>query len=127
MTLSFGFPIDNMGRTRPVAAGSDDSDSNRWERPSRVETEVDYVRIYQPIKSSPLAEEAIWECAAARTDVMLNLLEGMHVCGKGMTITDDFFGWLSLTLRNQTNHPRSADSVYMIDIPLFSVGRSALN
>lgn len=74
MSLSIGIPIE-------VAAGSD---SNSWERPSTVEAEVDYVRIYQPIKSLPLAEEAIWECAAARNDVTLDLLEGVYVCGKGM-------------------------------------------
>lgn len=50
-----------------------------------MEAEVDYVRIYQPIKSLPLVEEATWECASARKDVMLDLLEGMYVCGKGMT------------------------------------------
>ena len=70
LTLSICFPIDDLGRTRPVAAGSDDSDSNCWERSSSVEAEVDYVRIYQPIKSSPLAKEAIWECAAARNDAI---------------------------------------------------------
>ena len=79
MTLFIGVSIDDLGRTRPVAAGSSDSDSDCWERPSRVEAEVDYVRIYQPIKSIPLAEEAIRECAAARNDVMLDLLEGMYV------------------------------------------------
>ena len=46
---NFGIPIE-------VATGSD---SNSWERPSTVEAEVDYVRIYQTIKSIPLAEEAI--------------------------------------------------------------------
>ena len=81
--MSIGISIDDLGRTRPVAAGSSDSDSNCW--PSRVEAEVDYVRIYQPIKSIPLAEEAIRECVAARNDVMLDLLEGMYVCEKGMT------------------------------------------
>lgn len=63
-------------------AGSSDFDSNSW---SRVEAEVDYVRIYQPIKSLPLAEDVIWDCAAARNDVMLDLLEGMYFCRKGMT------------------------------------------
>jgi hypothetical protein len=82
LSLSIGIPVDDLGRTRPVAADSD-SNFNSWERPSRVEAEVDYVRIYQPIKSLPLAEEAIWECAAARNDVMLDLLEGMYVCGRG--------------------------------------------
>lgn len=87
MTLSIGIPIDDLGRTRPVAAVTSDSDSNfSWDRPSRVEAEVDYVRIYRPIKSLPLAEEAIWECAAARNDVMLDLLEGMYVC---RTVTPD--------------------------------------
>lgn len=56
-----------------------------WEAPSRVEAEVDYVRIYQPIKSLPLAEEARWDCSVVRNDVMLDLLEGMHVCGKGLS------------------------------------------
>ena len=42
-----------------------------------MEAEVDYVRIYQPIKSLPLAEEVIWECGGARNDVMLDLLEGV--------------------------------------------------
>ena len=63
-------------------AGSSDFDSNSW---SRVEAEVDYVRIYQPIKSLPLAEDVIWDCAAVRNDVMLDLLEGMYFCRKGMT------------------------------------------
>lgn len=80
MSLSIGILIDDLGRTRPVAAGSSDSDSISRELPSRVEAEVDYVRIYQPINSLPLAE-----CAAARNDVMLDLLEGMLVCGKEMT------------------------------------------
>jgi hypothetical protein len=75
LTLSIGIPIE-------VAAGSG---SNSWERPRTVEAKVDYVRIYQPIKSLPLAEEAVWECAAARNDVMLDLLEGVYVCGKGLT------------------------------------------
>lgn len=61
------------------------SDSNSWEKSSAVEAEVDYVRIYQPIKSLPLAEEAVWECSAARNDVMLDLLEGMYVYGKRTT------------------------------------------
>ena len=33
-----------------------------------------------------------------------------------------FFGWLSLTCRNQTNHPRFADSVYTTNISFFSRG-----
>jgi hypothetical protein len=70
LTLSIGIPIEDLGRTRPVWA-----DPNSWVGPSRVEAEVDYVRIYQPIKSLPLAEEALWECAAARNHVMLDLLE----------------------------------------------------
>lgn len=78
---------------RSVAAGSSDSES--WERPSRVEAEVDYIRIYQPIKSLPLAEEAVWECAAAQNDVMLDLLEGMYVCGKETTDADGLFSGLS--------------------------------
>ena len=86
MTLSIGIPIE---RTRPQFTAGTDVDS--WERPSRVETEVDYVRIYQPIKSLPLAEAAIWECAAARNDIMLDLLKGMYVCGKGILIADVFW------------------------------------
>lgn len=82
MTLSIAIPIGDLRRTRPVAAGSSDSDSKFWESASRVEAEVDYVRIYQPIKSSPLVEESIWECVAAQNDVMLDLLEGMYFCGK---------------------------------------------
>ena len=74
--MSIGIPIH-------VAAGSD---SDSWERPSTVEAEVDYVRIYQPIKSIPLAEEAVWECASARNDVMLDLLEGVYVCLIGMIV-----------------------------------------
>ena len=74
--MSIGIPIH-------VAAGSD---SDSWERPSTVEAEVDYVRIYQPIKSIPLAEEAVWECASARNDVMLDLLEGVNVCVMGMIV-----------------------------------------
>jgi hypothetical protein len=80
LTLSIGIPIEDLGRTTPVWA-----DPNAWERPSRVEAEVDYVRIYQPIKSLPLTEEALWECAAARNFVMLDLLEGMYISEKGMT------------------------------------------
>jgi len=79
LTLSIGIPVDD---TKPVV-GSSDSDSNSWRRPTMVDAAVDYVRIYQPIKSLPLAEEDIWKCAAVRNDVMLNLLEGMYVCGKG--------------------------------------------
>jgi hypothetical protein len=73
LSLSIGIPIDDLGRTRPVAAADSDSNSNYC----GVEAEVDYVRIYQPMKSLPLAEEAIWECGAVRNDVMLDLLEGM--------------------------------------------------
>jgi hypothetical protein len=41
--------------------------------------------IYQPIKSLPLVEDAIWECAAAQNEVMVDLLEGVYVCRNGMT------------------------------------------
>jgi hypothetical protein len=51
-----------------------------------VEAEVDYVRIYQPIKSLlPLAEEAVI-CGAVRNDVMLDLLEGMIRLQEGMHV-----------------------------------------
>jgi hypothetical protein len=63
--LSIGIPIE-------VAAGS-------WERPSTVEVEVDYVT------AGGRGQEAIWECAAARNDVMLDFLEGVYVCWKRLT------------------------------------------
>lgn len=65
LALSLGIPIDDVG----------DSASKK------VGMEVDYVRIYQPIKSSlvEVTEEAIWECAAARNNVKLDVLEGVFI------------------------------------------------
>jgi hypothetical protein len=74
--LSIGIPIE-------AGFSDSDSDSGSWvgERRNRVQIEVDYVRIYQPIKSLPQAvtEEATLECSVTRNDVMLDLLEGMFV------------------------------------------------
>ena len=65
LALSIGVLIDGLGRT----GASDES------RRSRVQVEVDYVRIYQPMLPLPQAvtEE---ECGRARNDVMLDLLQG---------------------------------------------------
>lgn len=59
--------MDDLGETSLLATGSDS-----WGR-----VEVDYVRIYQPIKSLPLAVAREAECASAQNDVVLDLLEGM--------------------------------------------------
>lgn len=48
-----------------------------------MEVEVDYVRVYQPIRSSP-TKGTVWNCAAARNDVMLHLLEGKLSFGEGL-------------------------------------------
>jgi len=60
LALSIGVPIDDVGD-------------------AASEKQVDYVRIYQPIRSSPVevTEAAIWECAAARNDVMLDVLHAV--------------------------------------------------
>ena len=59
-----------------------------------MEAEVDYVRIYQPIKPLTQAEEAIWGCASAGNEVMLDLLEGVHFLQEGGLMTDG--SWFSL-------------------------------
>lgn len=79
--MSIGISMDD--RRRRAATLHSDARSwvaGRWHRSQKTEVEVDYVRMYQPIKPSSrvaVMEETKWDCAAAQHDVILDLLEGV--------------------------------------------------
>jgi hypothetical protein len=83
--LSIGVSMDDRGRRK---AATLHSDARSWvagrHRSQKTEVEVDYVRMYQPIKPSSrvaVMEETKWDCAAAQHDVILEGMSHFEVLG----------------------------------------------